>query len=503
MTQTDTAPRNATIGDNFPPVSLPNDDQMLADLQRRFPEMDKRLAEWDSAFKTFPADIPLDQEDVAQSLQDLLGQVKKESKTWTDSYQKNEKKPLNALVKIVGNFFTGRAEKADKMLAQWMPVHETFLRRKADAERARAEAAAAEQREKERIAREAAERAAAEQRAAEERAAEQRRIEAEEREKAEKAKRDREEAERRAAEAAAKEKAEREAKAARDREEKERNNVGLREIRGHLREAENLHTLVAADEASESEIARLDELVRPAGIISNIAGPVAASLLLDDGQTAQVAALRADMTKMRETLASNIGKREAAKREKARLEEEKRQQELAAERKRQADEEAARLEAARKVREAEEAAAEKAKAERLAAEQAAREARDRAASEQRDAKAAGKEARDQGAEADRSGNRATRTENKLENSSEADLSRTRGERGTVGGLARRWVRYVVDEDALRAACGPLGPYLTSDALEGACTNWMRAHQASFVGERVEPAELPGVVFAYETEARIA
>lgn len=488
---------------NQPPITIPTDEQMLAELQKRFPEIDKRLEEWEKAFAGFPADIPLEQEDVAKELQDLLSQVRKESKTWTDSFQKNEKKPINALLKVVGNFFTGRAEKAEKMIEKHGPTHETFLLRKADSERKKAEAAAELAREQERVAREAKEKAEAEQKAAEERATEQRRQEEQSRLAAEKAKKDKEEAEERARLAAEKEKAEKAAKAAKDREEKEQNNAALRDIRAHMREANKLHDLVSADEASEDELKRQDELTRAGGIISTLATPVAASLLLDDEQVAYMADLKTSLTSMRAAFGATLGKREATKREKARLEEDKRQEELAAKRRQEQADEDAHLAATRKEREAEEAKVEAAKEEKRKADEAARQARDQAAEETRTAKQAGRDARDHGADADRSGNRADRTENRLERSTEADLSRTRGDRGSVGGLARHWKRYVVDEDALRAVCGPLGPFLTIDTLEAACTNWMRAHQAGFTGERVEVPELPGVVFAYETEARIA
>src|ERR1700744_1902590 len=132
--------REITKTDNQPPITLPTDDEMLADLKRRYPEIDLRLDEWKSSFATYndpetgkPAEIPLDHADVASALQDLIGQVKKDSKVWTDSFQKQEKKPLNALVKIVGNFFTSRVEKADGLVDTYEPTYKSFLQRKADA----------------------------------------------------------------------------------------------------------------------------------------------------------------------------------------------------------------------------------------------------------------------------------------------------------------------------------------------------------------------------------
>lgn len=488
---------------NQPPVELPTEERMLADLQRKYPEIDKRLQEWDGAFAEYPLEIPLEQEDVAGSLQDLIGQVKKDSKVWTDSYQKQEKKPLNALVKVVGNFFTGRVEKAQKFIDKYAPVHENYLLRVAEKNRKAAEEEAERQRQKEAEARKAAEAAAAEQAAAEQRAAEQRQREQEEREKAAKAQREREEAE--AAAAAAKEKERREAQERREREtaEKEQNTIHLREIRDYLKEAEKLHALAEADEASTEEQARLGDLIRPGGIIGELARPVAASLLLDDDQKERIATVRTRLGELRDLGDARLNKRQKAAADKARKEEAERQAKEDAEREeqRKRDQEAAAK--AKQEREAAEAAAAKAKEEKAAAEKAARDAKEKAREEEQAGKAAGKEVKGLTTEADRNANRADRIENKLEKSTEADLSRTRGELGTVGGLARRWNRYITDEAALRAVLGPLGEHFTTDALEGATWKWMLVHRPGFTGERVEPAELPGVVFIYETEARIS
>lgn len=495
---------------NQPPVVLPNEQEMLTDLQRKYPEIDDRLKEWDGAFAEFPLDIPLDQEDVAQNLQDLLGQVKKDSKIWTDSFQKQEKKPLNALVKVVGNFFTSRVERAEKHLEKFGPVHEGFLQRKAEASRKAAEAEAERQREIERQAREAAERAAQEQAAAEARAAEERRREEEARAAAERAAQERAAAEARAAEARERERRENEERRVRDTAEKDQNLANLREIREGMKEAEKLHTLAEADEASEDEVKRLAELIRPGGIIGELARPVAASMLLTEEQKERTDAVRKRMGELRDASEARGTKKQRAAAEKARREEDTR---LAAEAEtrriaREADER--RAAEARASREADEAAAQTAAEERRRQEAAAREARDAARDAEGEAKAAGKDAKGHTTEADRTANRATRIETNLEKSTDADHSRTRGELGTVGGLARRWAYHIVDEAALRAGFlvpGHLAPsaslaeHLTTDALEGAVFRWMRAHQGSFTGERIEGL-LPGVVFAYEQEARI-
>jgi len=492
----------APIGHNVGPITFPKDEEMLADLQRRYSDIDGRLKEWEAALAEYPTDIPLDQEDVAQSLQDLLGQVKKDSRRW-DADAKGEKSPLNKLVKIVGNFFTTRVEKAEAMLEKWAPVHQAFLdKKKAEALR-KAEEEAARQRQVEAEARAAAARAEEERRAAEARAAEERRKEEEARAAAAKAEAEKKAAEERAAAAKERERQLAEEKRIRDREEKEQNNTNLREIRNYMRRAEHLNSLADADEINDEEAKELDNLVRPGGSIGNLAAPVAASLLLGEDQVAAVEATRARLGELRTAISDRLGKREKAKREREAAAAAEREL-LEAERRRLARaEEEQRLAEAKKAREAEEAAAEAAAEVRRAEQQRAREARDAANTAEAETKAAGKEIKAANTEAERAANRGDRIENRLERSTDADLSRTRGDLGTVGSLTRRWVYYITDEAPLREACGPLGEHFTTTALEGAVFHWMRAHQAGWSGrERVEDA-LPGCTFAYEQEARIA
>lgn len=489
----------APIGHNNPPVALPKDEAMLADLQRRYPEIDKRLTEWDEAFKGYMTaegklpEIPLDQEDVAQNLQDLLSQVKKDSKVWTDSFQKQEKAPLNKLVKIVGNFFTGRVEKAEKHLETWLPVHADFARRKADKEKEKAEAAAAAEREKERLARLAAEKAAQEQAQAEAAAAAEREKERLAREAAEKAARDREEAEKRAEAAKAEEKRLADEKRVRDAAEKEINNSNLRDIRDLLREAEKLDALAEAEEATDDETAKLTGIIEVGGLIGLLARPVAASTLLDDAKTASLKTIQERLGQLRDKISGRANARERKRLAKLAAEQQKKDEAAAAVRKKQREEEDKLLAAATAKRLGEEALAAKAKEEKLAADKLARDARDSAKDLDQDAKAAGRDAKASGKEADRAGNRADRQETKIENSTDSDFGRVRGELGSVGSITERWKHRITDEPALRAVCGPLGPHLTEDALSGAAYRWMMVHRAGFVGERVEGA-LPGVLF---------
>lgn len=492
----------APIGHNVGPITLPKDEEMLADLQKRYADIDTRIAEWDGALKDFPDDIPLDQEDVAQSLQDLLGQIKKDSRRW-DADAKGEKSPLNKLVKIVGNFFTTRVEKADAMLEKWAAVHQAFLDKKKVEATRKAEEEAQHQREIEANARAAAERAVEEQRQADIRIAERRREEEEARAAAARAEEEKKAAEARAEAFKAEERRLAEEKRIRDRDEKERNNSGLREIRNYMKRVETLFTLVQADEASEDEIKELDNLARAGGIIGNLASPVANSLLLDDEQKTSIEGTRTRLYELRTAINENIGKREKAKREKEAREAEAKEAALVEQRRIAREAEDKRMAEARAAREVEEKAAEDAAEVRRAEQQKAREARDAANVAHAETKAAGKGIKAATVEADRAANRGDRIENRLEKSTDADLSRTRGELGTVGSLTRRWAPYIVDEAALRVVCGPLGEHFTTTALEGATFHWMRAHQAGWSGrERVEDS-LAGCVFAYEQEARIA
>jgi len=491
----------ATIGHNRG-ISLPSDEEMLAELQRKYPEIEREIGEFEKALATFPDELTLEQPDVAEALQDLLGQMKKTQKVWSKAHAPAEKGPLNKLVKVVTNFFTKADERMDGMLDTWAPRYQAYLdKKKVAAERKMAEEAE-KQRQAAEAARLAAEAAEEERRKSEARAAEERRKEQEAREAAERAAREKEEAEARAAAAKEEERRLAAEKAAKDRAEKEGNVTALREIKALMKTAEKLHLLGEADEATEDEIKALDELIRPGGTIGTQAGPVASSALLDDDQRTDIEAVRGRLTALRDAINARFNKREQTRREKERKIAEEADAKLAEERRLAREAEDKKLAEARAKREEEEAAVERAKQEKKDSEARAREARGEARSAESGAKAAGKTADRHETDAQRADNRADRVENKLENSTDAELSRSRGDLGTVGSLTRRWAYYITDEAALRAVSGPLGEHLTTTALEGATFHWMRAHQPGWAGQtRVENA-LPGVVFAYEQEARI-
>lgn len=500
----------ATIGHNFPPVTIPKEEEMLGDLQRRYPEIEKDLGEFDKSFATFPDDIPLEHADVAERLQDLIGQAKKTKRTWS-AHERGEKGPLNKLVKVVGNFFTKAEERIDALLAKYEPVHQAYLdKKKVETERKAREEADRQRAVEEENRRRADEAEAARKRADEEAAAARRRQEEETR-RAEEAERDRRAAEERAALAKAEEERLAREKRERDRAEKERNTANLRSIRNYLKDAARLHALAEAEEASDEEIRILDILIRHGGTIGLLARPVAESALLDDEQRAAVENVRTELATMRAAAIDRMGKREAKRRQKEADEAAAREAAAAEERKKVREAEEASLAEARKRREAEEAAAALAREEQKKAEAAAREARDQARGAEREGKQQAKVAEKAEEQADRAGNRADRTESRLENMTDADKSRTRGDYGTVGSLVRRWVHYITDEDALREAIivqcksseiAALLSQLGSSDLNGAVYRYMRMHQDGWRGrERVDDA-LAGCLFAYEQEARV-
>jgi hypothetical protein len=492
----------SNIGHNLPPIVAPADTEMLADLNARYPEVQRELDAFEKALATFPTtDLTLKDEDIAAALQDLLGKMAKQKSVFS-AHKKTEKKPWDTLVKVVQNFFGKGEEKIDALLAEWKPRHEAFLAlKKAEALRA-AEAEATRLREKEEADRRAAALAEEKRLAAEEEERKARQREEEARAAEEKAKADQRAAEERAAAAQAEEKRIAEEKKARDREEKSRNETLLREVKAAMKVAERLHALAEAGEASDAETAELDEMIRPGGPISAKGSAVAASRLLDDDQKADAAASRTRLLVLRDAGSARFSKKEQRRREKEKAEADAREKAEAEERaaRRAEDEERSRL--AREAREKAEAEALEARAAGQAAKEEAREARSDAREAVQEKKGAAKAVQLHEAAADQAANRGDRLERRIENSTDADLSRTRGDLGTVGSLARRWTYTITDEDALRAVCGPLGEHFTFDALGGAAYRWMGAHRENFKGDRVEGA-LPGVVFMHEVESRIA
>lgn len=482
-------------GHNKPPVELPKDQDFLDDLKARYPEVEKGVADYETAFATYPVELSLKDSDVdvAKALGDLIKQAKKDRTAWK-AHGTSEKGPLAKLTKIVTNFFTNADEKIKGLLDKYEPVMADYIKQvDAEAERIRQEEIEKQRQKAEaaRLAQEAADRAARE---AEEQAARKRAEEAAAREAAAKAVREKEEAEARAAAAKAEEQRQEKERAERIRQERATIDTKISFSKGVLKLAERLNQLVEADEATPEEVAQLDEMIRPRGQISIQMTPVSASPHLTDVHVAAVADISQRLQVLRAADDARQSKRAAKAREAARAAEEAEQARVAKERQAQREEDDRRLEASRLLREENEAAAQKAAQEKREADQAARAAREEARGHERDARAADKQAGKLEDDADRAANRADRIQGRGES-----RANVRGELGSNSGLTRRWVHYVDDPDALRATMGPIGPFVAVDALESAAYHWMRANQASFEGERVTPPELPGVRFALEED----
>lgn len=491
-------------------ITAPNEQEVLDDLKTRYPDIDRRLAEFQSALAEYPKELTLKDADRAAALQDLLGQIT-DQKSIIAGRLKTDKAPWKKALDVVTNFFKTGTEKLEALQDEWKPVHQHYMDL-VRAEKVRKQEEEAErQRKKEEEARKAAEAAQREAEAAAAREAEARRKEEEARAAQAAAEAAKKKAEEEAAAAAAEEKRLAQEKKDRERAEKERNEDNLKAIRRHMKDAVKLHDAIGeaerlSEDAEQADIDQLDALIRPGGIISVLAGPVAASMLLDADQTTEINEVKAKLEGIRAALHERLDAKEKRKR--------------AAAAKKQAEADAIAAEARRKQREeddrkAEEArkAREKAEAEKKEAEEAARKAREegRDAREEargaaKDQKLAGREVKAHEVTADRAANAADKIETYLSNATDAEIAGVlRGELGTRGSLTRRWTLAIVDEDALRAVSGPAGPHFTQDALNGAAYRWMMAHLGGWSGkDRVDGNEvgLPGVTFAYQQGDRI-
>jgi hypothetical protein len=493
MTDTETLPPRTH---NRGPIIPPTDVDLRGDLENRYPEIGTELSDIEAALTTFPEKI--DDEEVASALQDNLAKLAK-LKTKADAHRKVEKKIWDSLAKVVQNFFTKTTETIDGHLETWKPRLQKYADMKVEAERRRQEDLLEAQRlETERLQREAEEKAMDavwaearvelaeyDERKARERAAEE--------------ERKRKEAEARAEAARAEERRIADERKAKEREERERNAAGLRDIKRYMKTAENIHTLAEADEATDDELKELDGLVKPGGVVSAVAGPIASSLLLDEEQQVDVNALKDRLSELRKAQEDRFGKREKARREKARLAEELAERERAEALKRERAAQEAREKAAREERERHQAVVDAAKAAEQKAKAEAKDHREAGKEAGADVREASRDLRQAERQADRATNVTDRMERKADKTTDAELSRTRGDLGSVGSKSGRWKHYIDDEAALRAICGPLGEHFTEEALSGAVYQWMVAHRSAFTGERVVTAELPGVVFAWEDE----
>lgn len=497
------------LGHNNPPVTPPTEADLLADLKRRYPKMDPRLAEFQAALATYPEKIA--DEDTARNLQDLLGQMKDERAAWKGQ-RGEQKKPWDKLVKVVQNFFASAEEKVEGWEAVWRPRLDAYM----DEKRAAAQRAAEAEAARVRAEAEAQAQAAAQ--------AEQRRLEAEEAARAAEAREAaaREEARlaeerRRLADEAAKVAAEEARrvdaeKKACEKAEREQNEEAIRATKRHMKTAESLHEKAVSegDETDPATIQTLDDLIRPGGTISVLMQPVFTSPLLDPEQADYVKTVRDRLTDLRTAMTARMDAKEQRRREKVRKAAEAEEARLAEERRVEREADEARAQAARTAREEAEAAAETARGGLKDARKEVTAAQKGANEAVQGEKAAAREADRAGEDAERLDNRAGRAERKLESATPGDFSRTRGD-FTTGSQTRRWNHYVIDETALRAALrssitvpvyATFVDQINSEALDSAAYRFMRLHQEGWSGrEKIEDA-LAGVVFAYETSLTI-
>ena len=486
---------------NNPPVVVPEETSVTSDLEARYPTVASDLADLESAAATYPERIT--DEETAQSLQALLKKMSSHKAAWK-SWRSLEKKPWDLVGKIVMNFFSKPEERVEKLIDTLKPRYTAFLEMKAENERIAREAkAAAERAEAERLAREA------EARRLEAEAAERREREAREREEAARlaeaeAKEDQLWAEARAELAKWEERQAEERRKAAERQEREENAGTIRSIKQFMRHAERMGDAVADGSILTTELEQFDDLILPGGEISRLAGKVVHSTLLDDDQKAYLAEVKIKLEVWRterQNQLSAAAQAEAERRARAEALRQAKDAEEAAARaaQRNADQEA--TERAMRMREQAEADAAAAKEAAKVAKQEARGA----AAEARDAYADQKEATRDATVLDRQAGkvdaRADRMERRAENASDADLSRTRGEYGTVGSLSGKWEHLIEDRDSLIAYFGPLGIYLMPDAMDAAVYRFMREHQKEFTEERVTGL-VPGVAFQWTPDARI-
>ena len=490
-----------TIGGNKPPINPPEESDFLDDLRGRYPEVETMRLELLAAAKTFPARLPDDE--TAGAMQDLYRKMAKHKSQW-EGWRKLEKGPWAKLADIAFNFFKKAEDELKTAMDDLKDRHTVFAEAKAEAARLVAEEKAKKEREDAARLQREAEEAEARRVAAEQAEREAREREEQKRLEAEAAERRRREAEEAAARAKAEEQRILAEKRERERAEKEENAAMLREVKRLLRTAEKLSQGTIDGALLDDDAKQFDELVLEGGQISLLGSRLINSHLLDDEQRQTVIDVRAQLAEWRKERSERMKAKEAAaeakKRQKAEAEREAAEAAAAverAERIRLDEERAAR---ARKEREAAEAAALVAKAEEKAAKQDVRAARAEAHDALADQKAAGREEKLLSGQAVKTENRASRMESKLDNSSDADLSRTRGEYGSVGSLSGKYTPRIVNAEIIPLD-KELRGYLHADAIDAAITRWQRDHQREWNDDAISDA-LPGVVFDWVPDSRI-
>ncbi len=180
----------------------------------------------------------------------------------------------------------------------------------------------------------------------------------------------------------------------------------------------------------------------------------------------------------------------------------KAERDAAAEAKRKADEEAhkARMVELKAQREEEERKAAEARAARAKALEDQRAAEEAARAAKREEKTASREVDKEMESADRLEKRADRLDGSARESA-SELSRGRGDYGSVGSLATTWTWKIIDRDKIPLEA--LRAYILPDAIDAAVTKFMNAHRPELGKGRDHDALLPGVSFYQENRTRVA
>lgn len=87
--------------------------------------------------------------------------------------------------------------------------------------------------------------------------------------------------------------------------------------------------------------------------------------------------------------------------------------------------------------------------------------------------------------------RADKMDRKIENATDADFARTRGDHGSVNTLARRWTSYIADVSLVRKNIAMLAEFITADDLQ------VLVNKRASAGNR----DVPGVTYEQVSESR--
>jgi len=483
---------------NKPPIEAPTPVDAQADVRERYPDVEKRAEELLASAKQVPERI--EDEATAKDVQTLLRSMTETMGGWK-SLRTNEKGPWQKVADTVYAFFTTPLEKVkkshDDIKARYTAYQEIVREkeRQAREERAQKERDEAARLQKEaEEARERREKAEADERAAREREAEAQR-------KAAEAEQRRIDAD--AAAARAKAEAERIAREKKDRDDRERRVLmdNLSMLRRQATLIEQFIGKEIAGKIEEDELVRLEDLLSPHGSMAQMAAPILRGLdLLDETQQAGFKLIRERRSLLIAERDKRIADHVAEVRRKEQEEADRREADAAEARRKEREDEEARLETARRQRKDEEDKAAAARLDQKAAKADAREARSDARDAYSEGKDAGKTEKAAEAIAEKTDARADRLQRSADGATDADLTRLRGEHGTVGSLTARWTVAAIDHDVVPLE--KLRGFFMADHVDAAIYRYMRANQGEWAGKEIVDTALEGVIFERIPETRI-